>query len=99
MRQHWILFIFTILTSLIAWNSIEFSLTTEDRIKENLEEQIEYESSSQEEESENEHLNTIQVYFSRETRNMPIFVSSASFHYSFSINSHCKEPEVYPPRC
>lgn len=99
MRKNWILLMFAIVTSIIAWNSFDFAIDEQERIEKALEEEIEYESSESEEEVEDEHLNTIQIHFSREMSNIAIFETAASFHYSFAINSFCKEPEVYPPCC
>lgn len=99
MRKNWILLIFAVVTSVIAWNSIDFSNNEQDRIEEVMEEGIEYESSTSEEESEDEHLNSIQIYLTGDIAILPIFETNPSFHYNFAINSFCKEPEVHPPRC
>ncbi len=99
MRKNWILLIFAIVTSVIAWNSFDFSIDDQDRIEELMEEGEEYESSGSEEESENEHPNTFEVYLVRDFSNSIQFESSTLFHYYFAINSFCKEPEVNPPRC
>jgi hypothetical protein len=86
-------------TSVIAWNSIDFSLDEQDQIKEVVEEGIEYESSTKEEESEDERVSSIQFFLTGPNKILPILEMTASFHYSFAINVYCKEPEIHPPRC
>jgi hypothetical protein len=99
MRAKWILLIAAIMTSLIAWNSIDFSGGNQNQTKQVTEEQLENESSSNQEGKENEHLETTEIFFVNDIRKNSIFEVNASFCYCFSINSYCKEPEVYPPRC
>ncbi|XOV68019.1 MAG: hypothetical protein ACFHU9_02375 [Fluviicola sp.] len=99
MRAKWILLIAAIMTSLIAWNSIDFSDGNQNQTQQAAEEQLENESSSNEEGKEDEHLETIEIYFVNSILKNSNFEATASFCYCFSINSYCKEPEVYPPRC
>lgn len=99
MRKNWILLIFSIVTSIIVWDSLDFYLDDLDKIEEAYEEGIEYESSEGEEESEIEHFNSVELFANQGIPNISILAYATSFYYSFSINTICLEPEVNPPRC
>lgn len=99
MRKNGILLIFVLVTSIITWENFQLSINEKDRIEQSLEEGKFLESSDGEEETEDEHLHVLQLYFAEFHTNHLIFESNAGFCYRFSLNLFSKEPEVFPPRC